>query len=248
MSSQSCSSSTFNSGQSCPTFHVECLAKLCRICGVISKGYSYDVKSDSSPINMAFNLNVEINQPFVDLERVCNTWYSTVHNYIKRGSKPNIDGLLWNVHSGKGCQTCVRAVGKGRGGRPSKKKAPGRAKMGEVPKSSSEYTVSDLLKLDASKPIPPDIEKCVSHIMNIKMKQSTLPNRTIGIVSAGPHPLTLTPLCIARKESTEISKRMLRARTKQSTEIVKMISDESQNFSPKLQQLLEVSTRYPGRK
>ena len=134
---------------------------------------------------------------------------------MKRGSKPNIGVLLWDVRSGKGCQNCVRAVEKGRGGPPSKLKTPGRAKMGEVPKSPSEYTVSDLLKLDASKPIPPDIEKCVSHIMNIKMKQSTLPNRTIVIVSAGPHPLTLTPLCIARKESTGINKRMLRAHTKQ---------------------------------
>ena len=110
-------------------------------------------------------MNVEIGQPSVHLERVC---YSSVQNYIKRGSKPNIDVLLWNVHSGKGCQTCVRAVEKGRGGRPSKKKAPGRAKMGEVPKSPSEYTVSDLLKLDASKPIPPDIEKRVSHIMTLR--------------------------------------------------------------------------------
>ena len=99
----------------------------------------------------------------------------------------------------------MRAVEKGRGGRLSKKKAPGRAKMGEVPKSPSEYTVSDLLKLNASKPIPLDIGKCVSH-MNIKMKQSTLPNRTIEIVSAGPHPLTSTSVCIARKDTTEISK------------------------------------------
>ena len=59
------------------------------------------------------------------------------------------------------------------------------------------------------------------------MKQSTLPNRTTEIVSAGPHPLTLTPVCDARKESTEISKRMLSARTKQSTEIVKMISGKT---------------------
>ena len=149
MSSQSCSS-TSNSGQSCPTFHMECLAKLCRICGVILKGYSYKVKSHSSPLNMAFNLNVEIDQPFVHPERVCNTCYSSVQNYIKRGSKLNIEVFLWNVHCGKGCKTCVRAIEKGRGGRPRKKKAPGRAKMGEVSKSRSDRKRP--LKLNASKP------------------------------------------------------------------------------------------------
>ena len=55
--------------------------------------------------------------------------------------------------------SCERGIQKSKGGRPIKKKAPGKKK---ADKPVSSYTVQDIMQLDASKAIPKDIEKCMS--------------------------------------------------------------------------------------
>ena len=51
------------------------------------------------------------------------------------------------------------------------------------------------------------------------------PTVTVETKTFGPQAMTFTPIIIARrKEYTEVSKRTLRARSKQSKDIIKMIS------------------------
>ena len=70
----------------------------------------------------------------------------------------------------------------------------------------------------------------------IKLQQSASENKkTIQIQSGGPQPITLTPVTVARKESQNVSKRTLIARTKQTKEVMKLISGssaEAQNARP----------------
>lgn len=47
-------------------------------------------------------------------------------------------------------------------------------------------TLSDILKLNPSKPVPTIIEKCMTYLVGIKIKQSTLPNQTIQFATKGP--------------------------------------------------------------
>ena len=125
---------------------------------------------------------------------------------------------MWFSHTNV-CGTCSTRVQKAKGGRRIKNKAGGRPK--------SVITVKDMLSLDASKPIPQDVEKAISHVMAIKMSQSTLANHSIKLQTSGPQPLTLTPITVAKKESQSVSKRTLRARTKQYKDVLEMISGSS---------------------
>ena len=83
------------------------------------------------------------------------------------------------------------------------------------------------MKLDSVKQIPPSVEKAISHVINLKVKNSTLPNNSIQIRSGGHQPLILTPIAVARKESQEVTKRTLRLRTRQSKELLETISGKS---------------------
>ena len=75
------------------------------------------------------------------------------------------------------------------------------------------------MKLDPRKPIPPKIEVAVANVINMKMKNSSLPNNSIQLNTGGSQRLTLTPISVARKDSDVIAKRTLRARTKQSKDV-----------------------------
>ena len=77
------------------------------------------------------------------------------------------------------------------------------------------------MSLDGKNPIPPHVEKMMSHLLAIKVKQSTLANNTIQVQSGGPQPLTLTPISIARKDSCSVT---LRCRSKQTKQIIGLIS------------------------
>ena len=89
-------------------------------------------------------------------------------------------------------------------------------------------TVDNIMKLDGDKPIPPAVEKAISRVLNIKVGKSTLPNNTIQLSSGGPQPLSsFTPITIALKGSDEASSRTVRGRTKQSKDLIHIISGES---------------------
>ena len=75
------------------------------------------------------------------------------------------------------------ALQKSKGGRPIKQKKGGRPKKSVEPK---KMTLEDIMNLSPSKPVPRIIEQCVTHVVNIKMKQSILPNQTIQLPTKGP--------------------------------------------------------------
>ena len=75
------------------------------------------------------------------------------------------------------------ALQKSKGGRQVKSKKEGRPKK---PIEAKQMTPEEILKLSPSKPIPGIIEEFIAHVVNIKMKQSTLPNQTIQLPTKGP--------------------------------------------------------------
>ena len=88
-------------------------------------------------------------------------------------------------------------------------------------------TFEDVMQLDPHKPIPPSLDKAICHVISIKMKQSTLLNNSVQFNSGGPQPLTLAPVQVPRKEIQVASKRTIYNRTKQSTDIIKLIAGNS---------------------
>ena len=95
--------------------------------------------------------------------------------------------ITWLPHTENNCHLCMRT----KGGRPKKLK-----RKGGRPKSV--LNVEDTMSLDESKPIAP-IEKAVSHVISIKMKQSLLSNKSIKIDTGGSQNMTLTLITVARK-------------------------------------------------
>ena len=83
------------------------------------------------------------------------------------------------------------------------------------------------MELDPSKPIPPSLDKSICHVISIKMKQSTFLNNSVQFSSGGPQPLTLAQVQAPRKEIQIALKRTIYNRTKQSTDIIKLIPDDS---------------------
>ena len=104
-----------------------------------------------------------------------------------------------------------------------------------------------MMKLDPRKPIPPKIKEAVANVIYMKMKNPSLPNNSIQLNTGGSEPLTLTPISVARKDSDVIVKRTLRARTKQSKDVLQMISGKSEEATAMqtshLVQSFDVKTR-----
>lgn len=98
MQSSSSSSSAANSS-SCSAFHVDQLAKLCRICARVLTGYSYFVKDHVSKLNDTFQIKCEDDEQYIHPSKFCNTCYLTVQNCTKRGCKANVEVFTWTVHN-----------------------------------------------------------------------------------------------------------------------------------------------------
>ena len=171
---------------------------------------------------MDFRLDVDGVHP----QKYCLKCYAIMNSCISRNGKTSVAPILWIPHS-INCTTCELRAVKSKGGRPKKKVkgiGGGRPRKGEEKKV---ITVDDILKFDPSKPVPSSVVKALSYVLTIKMKQSDLPNNTVKLATSGPQPLTVTPIAVARKDSQEVSKRTLSSRTKQSKEIIQMISGSS---------------------
>ena len=88
---------------------------------------------------------------------------------------------------------------------------------------TEKVTTEDILKLDPGKPIPQCVEKALSHVISIKMKQLKLPNKSVQLSTACPHPLAMTPIHVARKDSDKVAERTRRSRTQQFKDIGQMM-------------------------
>ena len=197
--------------------HMESLAELCRICGYVLTDYSYDVNRFPGELKDVFVLDIFKDIDGVHPPRFCLKCYAIMTNSVGRKGNTSVTPTVWLPHISGSCSTCTSRRIKAKGGRPKKRKKTGGGRPRSIP------NVQDILKLDFSKPIPANIEKAVSHVIAIKLKQSEMPNNTINFATAGSSPLTLTPITVPRKESNDASNRTLRNRTKSSKEIISLL-------------------------
>ena len=116
--------------------------------------------------------------------------------------------MIWTKYSNNECTVCIK---QNHGGRPPKvRKHSGR------PKAAVSIAVEDLINWDPSKRVTPEIDKAVSKIFHVKMKQSGSKDNLVTVDSGGPQPLTYAPITVARKQSS----RTVRCRSKQNKELM----------------------------
>ena len=158
--------------------------------------------------------------------------YATVQNCIKNGSKPSFQSTLWSPHtSDDNCTTCILRQKRAKVGRPKSRrsKAGGKRKKNEPTSTTvppKVFNVADMMALDATSIIPQDIERTISHILDIKVKQSK--RNTLQIKSGGP-------ITVARKQSHDVCNKTLRKRSNQTASYCGYIWYKfSSNFHPNI--------------
>ena len=104
-------------------------------------------------------------------------------------------------------------------GRPAKLKNTG------IGRPKNVVDIRDVTKLDVHSPIPSSLQKASSHIMALTAKKS--PNQLLEIKTGGLNPLTFAQVTVGRKDSQVVSKRTLRASTKQITKITSLVAGGS---------------------
>jgi hypothetical protein len=135
---------------------------------------SYKVCKFSSKLEEVFEISFIGEGP----TSFCLKCYDSLSNYKVKGIKPMTTPLNWGKIKGE-----ELLATKAKGGRPRKKKSLGRPKLTAV---TSPTTLTDILKLSPSKPIPKIIEQCLSHVIHIKMLQSSMPNNSVQLATKGP--------------------------------------------------------------
>ena len=198
---------------------------------VLLNGYKYEVSKHLDVLQKIFVVDFTKDVADVHPPYICLKCYACIGHFTLKDVLPTKTVSTWYKHT-RECSSCLLRIKKSKGGRPAKRKSPGRSK--------TTFTIGDMMKLDPRKLIPPKIEEAVANVINMKMKNSSLPNNSIQLNTGGSQPLTLTPISVARKDSDVIAKRTLRARTKQSKDVLQMISGKSEEataditFSTKL--------------
>ena len=127
---------------------------------------------------------------------------------------------MWKQHDNSSCDTCVHYRLKQAGGRPSKKvKRAGRPKKVE--------SVSDIMNISSIKQVTPEVERerAVASVLKLKAQESS--TSLIRIQSGGSHPITYTPVVVARKESQDVTPRVVQSRTKKQKEIMNLMAGSS---------------------
>ena len=204
--------------------HLAAMDKLCRVCGAIRSERNckyYKVVDFASELELVFNIRIADDKNDVHPVLFCTKCFYKIDNFHRQQVKSKFQPLVWLPHDiMAGCGTCKLANTKLRGGRTKKGKS-------NVGRPQTVKTFEDVMSLDPSKPIPPSLDKAVCYIISIKMKQSTLLNKSVQFSNGGPQPITLTPVQVPRKEAQVASKRTIYNRTKQSTNIIKLISGDS---------------------
>ena len=102
-------------------------------------------------------------------------------NAEKRSTAPaGKSPIVWKSHS-ENCEICSLIDNHSKPGRPKKVKNKG----GRSSNKSAVFTTDDILNLSPSKPLPKIVEQCISHVVSIKIKHSTMPNKTIQLPTKG---------------------------------------------------------------
>ena len=133
---------------------------LCRICGALLTGYKYSVAENAVVLHDIFKSDFEGDVDVLP-PSICGKCHAFIGNFKREGCIPTIKPVTWKHHINDDCPTCNLREQKGKGGRPKKGKREGSAKQ--------VVTVDDIMKLDGDKPIPPAVQKAISHVLNIKV-------------------------------------------------------------------------------
>ena len=162
--------------------HLFYLQRLCRICGEILSGrVTYLVSDHLEELTELYKVHFAGDTSGKEPSSFCNTCYSRVKNSSKFTPK------VWFPHEGPDCTTCCHYNMKKKGGRPKKIKNRGGRPKQQVEVSPKTMTLTEIMmNLSPSKPVHPELEKCVSAVLSIKMKQSILPNNTVQLPTKGP--------------------------------------------------------------
>ena len=171
--------------------HCENLTSLCQICGCVFTGYYYSIAKFNQELKNVFSVDFKDDIVGVQPPNFCVKCYAIITSSAKRDGNTSIIPILWIPHSND-CTTCELRAAKSKDGRP-KKKARGMGGGRPSKKGTEKVTTEDILKLDPGKPIPQCVEKALSHVISIKMKQSKWPNKSVQLSTAGPHPFPMTP-------------------------------------------------------
>ena len=133
-------------------------------------GYSYDVKEFADEISNTFRSDFKNNIEGLHPGRFCPKCHAAVKHFTSRGSlfpiTPIFPGSLIMNNSVK---LALYVLSK-QNDWPKKHKPNGR----------------HVMSLDGKNLIPPCVKKMLSHLIAIKVKQSTLANNTIQVQSVGP--------------------------------------------------------------
>ena len=192
------------------------------VCGSILKDrVIFEVNKCTERLNAAFETSFSEDLALTHPPDFCNSCYVTLTNIEEKRIKTSMTPILWDKQTSEECTSCSIYARKAKGGRPKKRKSPGRPKNVII---KEVYTTQDILNHSPSKPLPKVMEECAYHIINIKMKNSDMPNQTIQFPTKGPQPLSVTPVTIPRKEFNSVSKRQIDRRTKASKELIQVLS------------------------
>ena len=116
---------------------------------------------------------------------------------------------------------CTMCSTRPKGGRPPKsRKGVGRAK--------TIKGISDIMLWGGKTPLGPNVAKemelAVGHYLKVKMQNSPLPGNVVQVETGGPQALTLAPVTIPRKTSSDAGKRAIQKRTKKVKQLVDLVS------------------------
>lgn len=109
--------------------HIDCLKKLCRVCGDILTTQRVTYKCQQKrDLLLAVNINISEDNTEIHPPTFCNRCYSTLkHIKDNRVHASRLKIIQWTNHSShtEACETCTRYNEKCKGGRKSKTKKGG---------------------------------------------------------------------------------------------------------------------------
>ena len=147
--------------------HNEILSKLCRVCGLKLKAQPKKVILCKTLFLEVFNIDVSEEDTKVFPSSICHNCEIKM-GHKKNGGKSNLQVWKWVPHSNTSCKTCEHFSKMQKGGRKSKKSSwrPGR------PKANENFTLTDVMNLSPTKPLPEAVRKIVGHVVGIECRQS----------------------------------------------------------------------------
>ena len=155
--------------------HQESLQRLCRVCSNLIKNRIKKKNEHSSLFLTCFGIEeVEKEDCNCFPKNFCHNCYLKMKG-TEKGKSTSLQLSTWACHKNQACQTCNMLDTAKKGGRKSKPWHPGR------PKSAHNMTLSELMNLSPSKPIPKQVKEAVGHVVNIEAKRSTSKNRMITL-------------------------------------------------------------------